>query len=252
VVDEPEGVDVWHKLKMSLRTRGVVGTLRIATEYYLEPIAPYHPRRLAKRFADWRYDIRYHVETRNPVSLQELRPEDRYATSSSSPYQATSENVFREVLGSLALSYRDFVFIDFGSGKGKCLLMASDFPFKKIVGVEYFPELVKVARNNFSQYRSPRQKCRDLEAVSCDAAAYELPAEPAICYFYNPFGVDVMRGVCENIGRSLEKRPRRVYVVYYNAVHREVFDKAQWLTIIEDADEYCVYTNWAEAPEAHR
>lgn len=32
---------------------------------------------------------------------------------------------------------QDYDFLDFGSGKGRTLLMAASFPFKKITGVEF-------------------------------------------------------------------------------------------------------------------
>jgi len=34
-----------------------------------------------------------------------------------------------------------FTFIDLGAGKGRALLMASDYLFQKIIGVEFMPEL---------------------------------------------------------------------------------------------------------------
>ena len=39
------------------------------------------------------------------------------------------------ILSSLPLNHEDFVFVDFGSGKGRALLVASQFPFRRIAGV---------------------------------------------------------------------------------------------------------------------
>ena len=42
-----------------------------------------------------------------------------------------------EILADLGIYYPDCVFLDLGAGKGRALLLASQFPFKRIVGVEF-------------------------------------------------------------------------------------------------------------------
>jgi len=48
-------------------------------------------------------------------------------------------------------------FVDYGSGKGRVLLVASDYAFKKIVGVEFSKVLNDVAVANIATYRSSKQ-----------------------------------------------------------------------------------------------
>jgi len=48
---------------------------------------------------------------------------------------------FLAMVSSLNLRFEDFTFIDFGSAKGRALLLASEFPFKKIIGVDFSPKL---------------------------------------------------------------------------------------------------------------
>src|SRR5215475_14101173 len=52
-------------------------------------------------------------------------------------YLAIAPERFNCVLQSLGISFDQYTFIDFGSGKGRALLLASEFPFKEIVGVEF-------------------------------------------------------------------------------------------------------------------
>jgi hypothetical protein len=233
---------ILRKFLVSLDKRGLWGTIRIMATYAVEPLYPYSPRRLAKRVNDRIYDSRYGVDTSTIVDLKNLRGtgED---IQPGQRYQASSEAVFRKAIDALPIRHQDFVFIDFGAGKGKCLLIASTFAFLKIIGVEFSEELVAVAQRNLSQYRSPRQKCRNLTILKCDAAEFKLPAEPSVYYFYNPFPAPVMRAVSENIRRSLELRSRPVFIVYYNPVCREVFDQAPWLELMAETPEYRVYAN---------
>ena len=51
-------------------------------------------------------------------------------------YHAAPAWLIRETLNSIPLQANLFTFIDMGSGKGRALLVASEFPFAKIVGVE--------------------------------------------------------------------------------------------------------------------
>ena len=46
----------------------------------------------------------------------------------------------------LHLDFQDFNFVDIGSGKGRALLLASDYPFREIIGIELSPELDRVAQ----------------------------------------------------------------------------------------------------------
>ena len=38
---------------------------------------------------------------------------------------------------SLELKHEEFLFVDFGSGRARALLMASEFPFRKVIGIEF-------------------------------------------------------------------------------------------------------------------
>src|SRR5580704_7661829 len=49
------------------------------------------------------------------------------------PYQPTKIRRLKQTLGELSVSYQDFIFLDIGSGKGRALLMASEFPFRRII-----------------------------------------------------------------------------------------------------------------------
>jgi len=236
------------KFRSSLARRGLLGTLQVGFSHLLGPLVLYSPRRIAKRIRDRSYDRRYGVDTSLAIDLDKLRIESASAALAHR-YQASTERSFHETLAHVPVRrHEDFVFIDFGSGKGKCLLMASDYPFKKIIGVEFAAELNEVARSNFARYRSPRQKCRTLESVHADATTYALPADPGVYYFYNPFEAPLLSVVLENIRRSLDDRPRKLYVVYFNPAYREVFDSAAWLVPLKRDRDFCIYENRTDPP----
>ena len=88
------------------------------------------PQMRQRRFGDLDYDFDFRVNT----TAGTVGWHDRLLGIFHSPYQATDPDLFREMMASLPNELTSFVFIDIGSGKGRALLMASDYPFKKIFG----------------------------------------------------------------------------------------------------------------------
>ena len=100
------------------------------------------------------FDERFGVETSGLIyELPSGHQHDLYNNG----YFAVAPSVFhaimRAMLERLHLDFQRFGFIDMGSGKGRALLLASDYPFREIIGVELSPKLDRVARD---QYRALR------------------------------------------------------------------------------------------------
>jgi len=75
-------------------------------------------------------------------------------------YRATDEKTFTKLMSALDLEWGNFVFVDCGHGKGRVILMATRFPFKRIEGVEFSPELHRIAVSNVPQAKPfPKLSC---------------------------------------------------------------------------------------------
>ena len=138
---------------------------------------------------------------------------------------------------------RDFTFIDLGSGKGRVLLMAADYPFKRIVGVEFMPELHRAAQKNIAGYSNDRQRCRLIESVCMDARDFEFPPEPLVAYLFNPFSESTFVAVLENVRQSVEQSPRPVYIAYRFTEFEPLLARTEWLEKIAGAEQWAVYRN---------
>ena len=139
-------------------------------------------------------------------------------------YEPTPTRVFRHIMRSLAIPHEQFTFCDLGSGLGRTLLLASDYPFRRIVGVEFSETLNRIAEENIRIYRGKRQKCFAITSICMDAAAYPIPEDPTVFFLYNPFRPPVMTRVLANIKDSLERRPRPVIIAYYNPLAAHVIE----------------------------
>ena len=93
------------------------------------------------------------------------------------------------------------VFVDFGCGKGRILLAAAQFGFKRIEGVEFASNLCRIAERNVALYKTRTGLQTEFRIVASDAGKYEIPDDVDCFYFCNPFGEDVMRNTMRNIVR---------------------------------------------------
>ena len=199
------------------------------------------PERQRRRYGDAEYDWEHRVNTTSAA----VSWRDRLLGVFHSPYQPTEETLFHQMLGALReqaqIDYQDFVFVDLGSGKGRTLLMASDYPFRRIVGVELLPALHRVAQENIAQYRSPSQKCFQSASVCADATEFAFPGEPLVIYLFNPFPEAGLRRMIANLEESLRAHPRAVYVLYHNPLLERVLSGSAALKKIGGTHQYAVY-----------
>jgi SAM-dependent methyltransferase len=207
------------------------------------------------RFGDLDYDWEHSVDTtRSNVGFG-----TQFLTSvTARPYFATEPWLFEQIMEALALSIQqsavshrisaqaglqDFTFIDLGCGKGRVLLMASDYPFKKIIGVEFMPELHRAAQKNIAGYSNDRQRCRQIETLCMDARDFRFPLGPLVVYLFNPFSEPTFAQVLELLRRSLEQDPRLVYIAYRFTEFESLLMQSDWLEKIAGSEQWAVYGN---------
>ena len=121
---------------------------------------------------------------------------------------------FQRVLTSIGIPFQGYTFVDFGSGKGRALLLASEFSFNRILGLEFAPELHRIAEKNIGRYRSVSQKCADIRSLHLDFVHFELPQEPLVLFFFDPSRKQVLQQVLTRIGQQLPRNPHPLYVAY--------------------------------------
>ena len=196
------------------------------------------PERRRQRYGDMEYDWEHRVNTTSGTVAWRARLLGAFH----SPYQPTEPALFREMMASLPIEFKRFTFVDLGSGKGRTLLMASEYPFRKIVGVELIAELHDAAEENISDYRSPTQRCAQIEAVCMDACEFDLPDTPLVLYLFNPLPEAGLQRVLRNLEQSLEQAPRPVWVVYHNPAMDSVLGASRALVRVSGTDQYSVFT----------
>ena len=200
------------------------------------------PSRLRSRFGDADYDWDFRVNTTSGA----VGWRDRLLGVLHSPYQPTERELFHEMMGLLAQDFRidfsEFTFIDLGSGKGRTLLMASDYPFHRILGVELLPSLNEIAQQNLEKYHSESQNCFAIESICADASTFRLPPEALVIYLFNPFPESGLRRALANLENSLTEHPRPVYVVYHNPQLQSLLNETGRLKRIAGTHQYSIFS----------
>jgi SAM-dependent methyltransferase len=211
------------------RHYGALGTLR-----WLSRSLPYYAwlHLTPTGRADLRFDRVHNVETDGVV---EVVHNNRFGDSIH--YAPSKPRWFLRVVSRLPIDPRKFVFVDIGAGKGRVLLLATHFPFKSILGIEYQPELAAVAKRNTASDKR-------IEVVAADATEYELPHDNLVLYLFNPFGRLSMASLLVNVERSLRDSARKIYFVYWAPMHADLLDGAGWLERIAfRRDMFAIYRN---------
>jgi len=182
----------------------------------------------ARKCVNRHFDRKYHVDTSGTTQLADLTCE-----STNKPlgilYEPTPLRTLKCMFSMLPSDLSDFTFIDYGSGKGRTMLYASGYNFRRIIGVEFAKELHVIAQRNLKTYRCAVQKCHDITSMCMDATEFTLPEENCVLYFFHPFREAVMRRVLDNIEQSYARCPRKIIVLYYHPRHNNVLQERVFL-----------------------
>ena len=207
---------IWRWWVYAARCEGWPRATRRLAGVLWEYLRDSTPERLKGRFGDADYDWEFRVNTTSGA----VGWRDRLLGMFHSAYQPTDPAAFHEMLHALGdyanTDFQGFTFVDLGSGKGRTLLMASDYPFARIIGVELLPSLHHVAQQNVANYNPVSQRCFAIESVCADATQFRFPDGPLVLYLFNPLPDTGLRQVLSNLEASLKARPRPAYVLYHN------------------------------------
>lgn len=174
------------------------------------------PARDALRWADQKLehshyvalDRYYGIETFDRVYLDELGVESEGRVF----YEAIGWWPLRRALAALHPGPND-VFVDLGSGKGSALVVAGQFPMRRVIGVELADKLNVVARENLTKVR-PRLKAGDYEITTADALKWPVPDDLSIVFMFCPFVGDVFSQAMDRIFESYDRNPRPLHLIY--------------------------------------
>lgn len=130
------------------------------------------------------------------------------------PYIPVRVATARAALAAMPVAdYSQYTFVDIGSGKGRMLFVAAEYPFRRVIGIEFVVSLHDAATGNIRRFRRSRQRSGPIESVNADATTVEWPAGPLVLFLFNPFGPDTFEAVLRSLQASLDRSPRHLVLV---------------------------------------
>jgi hypothetical protein len=180
---------------------------------------------LHERVLDESHEPLFFVPTKAPIALSGLtiRGNNRQYGHD---YRPTPCRLFAWALAAVDDDLSRLTFVDYGAGKGRVLLLASEYPFAAIGGIEFAEELHDNATMNIAQYPRSRMRCRNVECMLEDAHEVGPPDTESVHYFFNPFSREVFANVLQNIVVSYRQRPRRLYLILIDPIATDLVDKS--------------------------
>ncbi len=151
----------------------------------------------------------------------------------SAGYYATAPSLFR---GAIALwsgtlermgqRLSDYTLVDVGCGKGRVLMLASEYGFRDIVGVELSPRLAAVAKKNLRKWLRSAHACASVEVVHGDALTFPIPDGPVVLFFFNSFERAMVEMWLDRVAQAALGRSEPIDLIYvhpeFEALVREV------------------------------
>jgi hypothetical protein len=204
---------VGFKLQRAVAKRGVVGTLTAAPAKIMGHLArgskpgkqynPVHP-----------FDLEHGTDTSGLIAAEDLLDSQRRKNIHNTGFYATAPSMFQQAFARLDIDFEKFTFVDLGAGKGRIILLASNFSFKRVLGVEFVPELHAIATRNIALYQPAVRQCHDVQCILSDVRAFDFPSVPLVIFMWHPFAGPVFEQVMTNLEESLLRDLREVYLVY--------------------------------------
>jgi hypothetical protein len=125
------------------------------------------------------------------------------------------------------------------------LLMAADYPFRRVLGIELFADLHRVAQENIRAYKGESQRCFDVVAAAADARVFTFPAAPTILYLFNPLPEAALIEMMSNLEHSLLENPRTVYVLYHNPLLEHVLASQSRFQKVGGSHQFSIFRTYS-------
>lgn len=136
------------------------------------------------------------------------------------------------------IDFSQFTFVDLGCGKGRAMIVASEFGFFCVEGCEYRPCLSVQTHGNLLKLDSPQFKF----AWGVDAVDYLFAESPLVIFLFNPFKTPVLNQVLRNLVSHKKQNPEYpVFVIYEHPVYEKVFKKMDEFELIASTEHSRIY-----------
>jgi hypothetical protein len=117
-------------------------------------------------------------------------------------YVGSQPSITRGSLSTLP-DIKAYTFVDLGCGKGRVVIIGSEFPFQDIVGIELSPKLARIAQSNVVKIHRQFPGRPPIRIIAGNALDNLLTNGKIVFYLYNSFGRELMSQLVHKMRRIL-------------------------------------------------
>jgi SAM-dependent methyltransferase len=158
------------------------------------------------------FDRKYRVRTSGLIPLANTSFE-RARLADATQYGPVNAWAFRRFLRQLNLPHESH-FVDLGCGLGRACILAGEYGFRKVTGVELAPELCQVARANLSRCRLPSDRLSPVTILQMDAFDFCENTDADVFFMYRPFSGEFLSHILEKLKERAASQNRILTIIY--------------------------------------
>jgi SAM-dependent methyltransferase len=195
------------------------------------------------------FDRRYGVRTSGYLQLTNTSVGEAGARRGHR-YRAVNAWAFKQVLARLAPP-KDSRFVDLGCGLGRACLLAADYGFSRVRGVDMVPEFCAQAGNNVKSFCAAGKNRTPVEILLEDAVDYSSRSDDDIVFLYNPFPAPVLEMVLTNFIAQAGHHQRPVWIIY----SERTLETSRTLVMLEEKTalkQMFFHSSWGQAFHAFK
>ena len=159
----------------------------------------------------------------------------------SAGYYATAPSLFHGViahwsatLARAGFTLNDYALFDIGCGKGRVVLLASEYPFRQIVGVELNPSLAQTARKNLNIWQRAPRASRNVHVVTGDVLSVPIPDGPVVIYFFNSFERELLQMLLNRLLEISATRSDPIDLLYVHPEYAGLVSQTPRMELLAD------------------
>lgn len=163
-------------------------------------------------------------KTATKVPLEKLDYDESLRQHSVS-YDPTPRFCVNWAINALEIDPSNYCFVDIGSGRGRVVMTAADYPFQNIIGYELDPHLVEQTRENVSALAGIDARLQRIDVHCENAAAAALPEGPTVFYLFNPFDAVVTQTFLEHLCQRPQSASMHDRLIFVNLAYPELLER---------------------------
>ncbi|MEI9979190.1 MAG: class I SAM-dependent methyltransferase [Edaphobacter sp.] len=184
------------------------------------------------------FDQIHGVDTSGLIASKHLKTgheNDTHVTA----YYGVAPSILRTLIGLWQATtpphpLEKYTFLDIGAGKGRAMLVASELPFREVIGIELNPTLAEKAQRNLDHWIASHATDKTSPPLAPtrlyqqDALTFDLRRTPTLAFLFHPFEAPVLKLLLRRIEARFAKRPGTpsppLDLLYVNSECRNVLD----------------------------